>query len=1176
MGILSCAIIKGKCERNSQMKIVNIFLFAFLVGFTPSILSAGTFNWAGGGEDTKWSNPANWSENAAPAAKEDICVFNVAEDLETDFDLKVSPVIEKRGAGKFTLGGEEKYNNTVNTGSLFLYEGSIDLGGGTAKAYQPSRYADAVIGGNTSIDNGTVTYDGASINGEYGQSAGCLAFKEGVFKIGKNANFTIAKTIFSFSSDASEVTGQRTLLVDGGKLTVNGSSYVIGVDEDWTKAAVLDIRNGAQVTFGNPLIVGARFSTLSSKKAAGFLRVNDSTFSGGNWFRLTVANECETQGSRAVAAFTNSVVTIEGRDGLGIEVNNFARSHSDTHLIFNNTTATLCGLSVRAREYKGGAEIEGRRTEDGRIWTGVMTLDNAILKPKATTAQFIYNDSSFNPTVELLAGGGIIDTEVDVTVPAVAFGPGGWTKRGSGKLVLSGANLYRGATRVEKGILELTGSVAGAVEVIGADFSATQSSTPFRLVVNGGSASFNSIEPAIVDTLTVGENGGTLSFFVKGFTINNISGDLSKLTIESKLAEWGLGEVLKSNSLEFLEWARSYFAEKAPEGIELSVSGSSLIATMSDEKITTWTGLGENSLWATSDNWSEGVPSVYGSIVFGPSKKTDIELNSAISLTAVEFSSVAPSYSVSGSGDITVVGGLTNFSENVQTFNVPVALPGATMPLHAVGDIEFAAGIEGSDIIKTGSGNAIFTSSYNGKLAIREGGIVLSQNESKNLKLSEDSDAVSIAGLLDFGGGSLAINQSENGESVFKDGAVLKNGNFTYTCPKLVWNSSSLNGTALIWNEGTITIGQGAVFSPAGQLFAYGPSAPADTHGERRILVDGGELVLGNSPIYIIGVDNDWEKGAIIEVTNGGRLTSNYGNTIMIGARNNGSGTSKSAKGLLLATNGSLIDVKNNVWLLNPATHKNYGRIALTNSTMIIRADNGLSIMPVGDSSQSDVGVDVASGAVLSAKVINVKPHEGTGILNGRRVGGITLDNGTLQSLGGKNPFISYNGTSGLPGIELLAGGGIIDTQEYNVTNNVVVYGEGSLKKIGSGSLTLSAINTYTGTTLVSEGTLRLTGRVAGNIQVASGASLELSFPAEGEEAPEVPNLLMEEESALKAIVPGLPEGVKRIDVLRSSGEISIPHGVRDESGNVFYVSSTSAGKILRYGQKQGFAVLVR
>ena len=1142
-------------------------------------LEAETFIWTGGGMDANWSNPANWSENAAPAAKEDVCVFNVAEDLVTYFDLGVSPVIEKRGAGKLTLAGEKKYDNTVNTGSLFLYEGSIDLGGGKARAYQPSRYADAVIGGNTSIDNGTVSYDGASINGEYGQSAGCLAFKEGVFKIGKNANFTIAKTIFSFSSDASEVTGQRTLLVDGGTLTVNGSSYVIGVDEDWTKAAVLDIRNGAEVKLGNPLVIGARnYGNYSTKNAAGYLSVNDSTFLGGVWSSLTVANEVDTtSGSRAVAAFTNSVVSID-RSPNGIEVNQFARSYSDTHLIFNNTTATLSGIRVRAQEYKGSAEIEGRRTEDGRVWTGVMTLDNAILKPKASTVQFIYNDSSLNPTVELLVGGGIIDTEVDVTVPAVAFGPGGWTKRGSGKLVLSGDNLYRGATRIEEGILELVGSVSGVVEAIGGEFITAQSSKPFSLHMNGGKASFNSIEPAVVDALTVGENGGVLSFLVKGFTINNISGDLSKLAIESKLAEWGLGEVLKSNSPELLEWARSYFAEKAPEGIELSISGSSLIATISEEKTTTWTGLGENSLWSAASNWSDGVPSVFGSVLFGASANTAVELDSAISLSAMEFSPDAPSYLVSGDGSLTVIGGLTNLSSKTQTFYVPVALSGAPAFLHAEGDVAFTAGISGVDIVKTGSGDAILGASYRGRLEICDGGVVLSPDGNGSIKLSEEVDALSIAGLLDLGGGSLAISQSEDGESVFKDGAVLKNGSFTYACPRTVWNSSKLNGTALIWNEGTITIGEGAVFSPAGQLFAYGPSAPADTHGERKILVDGGELVLGNSPIFIIGVDNDWEKGAIVEVTNGGRLTSNYGNTIMIGARNNGDGTSKSAKGLLVATNGSLIDVKNNVWLLNPNTGSHYGRIALTNSTMIIRADNGLSIMPIGDSSQSDVGVDVASGAVLSAKVINVKPYEGTGIVKGRRVGGITLDNGTLQSLGGKNPFISYNGTSGHPGVELLAGGGIIDTQEYNVTNNVVVYGEGGLRKIGSGTLTIAAKNIHTGDTVVSAGTLALApgASFAGAIQVADGAALAISIPEAEGDIHEVLSLQVEEGAVLKAVTPGLPEGVTHIDVLSALGEISIPNGVRDETGNVFFVSRTSACNILRYGRKPGFVVKVR
>lgn len=1163
----------------SDRKNGRMSLF-FAVCAIASVSWSGTFTWTGAANDgNKWSTAQNWLDESsapgAPSSATDVVLFDVGEDVTTDFDLTVSPVIVKRGAGKLVLRGEKKYENATTTGSLFLYEGSIDLGGGKASAFQPSRYSEAVIGGNTSIDNGIVSYDGANIKGadnknEYVMSAGCLAFKEGVFKIGPTADFTINKALFSFSSDAAEVTGERTLLVDGGKLTVKGSSYVIGCDNDWSKAAVLDIRNNATVNFGNGLCVGARFSNISSEKAAGYLRVNDSTVSGGQWFILTVANENGTQGSRAVAAFTNSVLSIM-RPNLGIEVNNFSRSSSDTHLIFNNTIATLSGINVYAQKYTGTAEIEGRRTEDGQVWTGVMTLDSATLKPIAHSGQFIFNKVPLDPTVELLEGGGIIDTEFDVTVPVVAFGPGGWTKRGGGRLILSGDNLYRGATRVENGVLELAGSVAGVIEAIGGEFSTAKSSKPFSVILNGGKVSFNALDPVVVDALAIGENGGVLSLLVKGSTINNVSGleNLSKLEIEAELGEWGLGELMKSDSPEFLERVCSLLSEKVPDGIELSVSGSAVVATGSEAKVTTWTGLGEDSLWTTEDNWSDGRPAVFGPVVFGTSEKTDAELNNAVSLSTMEFSSVAPSYSVSGNGSLTMIGGLTNSSANVQTFNVPVVMSGAESPVHAVGDVAFAGGIDGLSIVKTGSGNAIFSSSYNGRLAIREGGVVLAQDESKNLKLSEKTDFLSLAGLLDLGGGSLAINQSENGECVFKDGAVLKNGSFTYSCPRKVWNSSNLNGTALIWNEGTITVGDGAVFSPAGQLFAYGPSAPAETHGERRILVDGGELVLGSGTIYIIGVDNDWSKGAIVELANGGRLVSNNGDTIMIGARNNGSGTSKAAKGLLVATDGSLIDVNREICLLNPAGDGHYGRIALTNSTMIIRSDKGLNIKPIGlDLKTSDVGVDVSAEAVLSAKLIAVNPFDGKEKLEGKRLGGVTLDNGILQSRGGTKPFISYNGSSSGPGIELLAGGGVIDTQEYNVTNHVVVYGEGALRKIGSGSLTLAAENIHTGETIVSGGTL----------VVASGASL-----AGGVTVKEGAALTVEDSSAVfssftieKGGAVNVPEfDGDGMDLFSVSSKPVIEETMK-KNGKTLYSRQFGGRYVVRYGVMPGFIVIVR
>ncbi|MCV2875243.1 autotransporter-associated beta strand repeat-containing protein [Rhodobacteraceae bacterium XHP0102] len=66
-----------------------------------------------------------------------------------------------------------------------------------------------------------------------------------------------------------------------------------------------------------------------------------------------------------------------------------------------------------------------------------------------------------------------------------------------------------------------------------------------------------------------------------------------------------------------------------------------------------------------------------------------------------------------------------------------------------------------------------------------------------------------------------------------------------------------------------------------------------------------------------------------------------------------------------------------------------------------------------------------------------------------------------------------------------------------NATQSGVISGDGNLIKQGTGSLTFSAANTYTGTTTVNAGTLRITnnsalGTTAGGTVVASGATLEI------------------------------------------------------------------------------------
>ncbi|MGD0655129.1 MAG: autotransporter-associated beta strand repeat-containing protein [Thermoguttaceae bacterium] len=75
-------------------------------------------------------------------------------------------------------------------------------------------------------------------------------------------------------------------------------------------------------------------------------------------------------------------------------------------------------------------------------------------------------------------------------------------------------------------------------------------------------------------------------------------------------------------------------------------------------------------------------------------------------------------------------------------------------------------------------------------------------------------------------------------------------------------------------------------------------------------------------------------------------------------------------------------------------------------------------------------------------------------------------------------------------------GGATIDSNGYACTISGVLSGEGGLTKIGSGTLTLTATNTYAGDTIISEGTLKLssTGQIsaASSIYTSSTATFQV------------------------------------------------------------------------------------
>ncbi|RVI65210.1 autotransporter outer membrane beta-barrel domain-containing protein [Sinorhizobium meliloti] len=161
--------------------------------------------------------------------------------------------------------------------------------------------------------------------------------------------------------------------------------------------------------------------------------------------------------------------------------------------------------------------------------SGGLTLDNGTLRNTVTM--------SSARRVTLTAAGGTFETAADLTLSGVIGGPGGFTKTGSGALILSGNNAYAGSTTVSAGSLIVNGDQAAATGATAIGSGATLGG---RGIVGGDVtiADGASLSPGNLDgtpgTLTIAgdltlSGGSTLNF---SFGEANVAGGaLNDLTV---------------------------------------------------------------------------------------------------------------------------------------------------------------------------------------------------------------------------------------------------------------------------------------------------------------------------------------------------------------------------------------------------------------------------------------------------------------------------------------------------------------------------------------------------------------------------------------------------------------------------------------------------------------------
>ena len=204
--------------------------------------------------------------------------------------------------------------------------------------------------------------------------------------------------------------------------------------------------------------------------------------------------------------------------------------------------------------------------------------------------------------------------------------------------------------------------------------------------------------------------------------------------------------------------------------------------------------------------------------------------------------------------------------------------------------------------------------------------------------------------------------------------------------------------------------------------------------------------------------------------------SSNDAGTLQLGVRHGGSTANQTLAGLFTTGTGAntvTVGAGTSILTLDISGSDTFGGVLSGNMEL---TKNGVGTLTLTNGSNSFYSTSLLQGAVSFV----------SGALGANPIIGIT--GGTLQwGSGNTQDVSSYFGM-------YLYGAATLDTNGNNVTLSGVIQSVGSygLTKIGAGTLTLTAAETYAGNTTVSQGTLTIGGSLAGSASPTGSGILNL------------------------------------------------------------------------------------
>ncbi|QZN94506.1 autotransporter-associated beta strand repeat-containing protein [Symbiopectobacterium purcellii] len=987
--------------------------------------------------------------------------FNRSNAIDYSDIISGSGALIQSGSGVTTLSANNSYSGTtsVSNGSLYINGDQTSATGTTTVSNGAMLGGNGTVGGAVTVANGGILSPGAASG-----HVGTLTI---------NGNLTLNNTsVLNYTlGEVGVINGSNNdLTVVNGNLTLDG---------------ILNVTESAPGAFTPGLYRLIDYSgTLTNNQ----LSLGSLPETSGMFIQTSVANQVNLINSAGLTLnFWDGGALANKNDGMVNGGNGIWQASTPA----SNDNWTLDAGTINTPWSNAAFAIF---TAD----PGTVTIDNSEGQVIAVGMQFASDGYTLNGAaltlVESEAGSGETLVEVGdhtsdgagyvATIDALLQGTTTLVKGDLGTLVLNGLNTYSGGTAIEGGTLQVStdsnlGNLAGSLGMNTGTLATTGSFSSARAV-------------------TLGPGGGT--FAVAPTTTLIMNGAIG-----------GSGSLTKTGSGTLtLAGANNYTGQTDILNGTLQLGNG-----LGTGAITSDVAIGTDGVLAFNRNNSLS----YGGVISGSGQVN--QRGSGITVLTGENSYT---------GITTVTAGTLQLGNNGSTGSIASDVnveSGGTLAFQRSNLLTYGGHISGDGALsQTGSGNTVLTGSnaYLGATRVTAGGLYINGDQTAATGITTVNSGATLGGTGIIGGdvtiadgatlspgavGGIIDKLTINGNLTLSSGSML---DYHFGLPYEVGGPLNdlvkVNGDLVLDGTINVTATTGGSFGPGIYRVIDYTGALTNNGLELGDIPPGRvEYVQTSVANQVNLVDttgltlNMWDGGAVGNknngVVNGGNgvwQTATVGNdnwTVSDGLLN--APWQAGAFAIFQAEAGT-VKVDNSLGQVTSSgmqfASDSYVLNGAELSLVETETGTGHTTVRVGNGSLPGAAYTATIDALLQGDVQVVKTDLGTLVLNGANTytGGTAINGGTLRitsdsNLGQSGGGLSFNGgtlatdamMSSSRATLLNALGGTMDIALASpLTLSGIISGAGALTKIGAGLLTLTGENTYTGETVLTQGTVQI------------------------------------------------------------------------------------------------------